>query len=394
MKLSMFAYRSLILLTCTGCAEFTHFNKQTTVENNQAVFVDAKQRAIFKVYKSEVRPGQVLEYSGYCAEPSPDTFSALAATLGVDLTITDKGKLGLSNSISESVGALGIRTAAIAALRDIMYRNCEAYAVGGISKIGLETLQRRFQSTMVAILAIEQLTGAVRQPAIILGGSSSAGSPDVILELTTKAEAARKSWDDAKVAESTVRKKYDTAIATRTTLEKEISDGKIEADRISALTAPSTEETKKLADYKSLSIKFDASKKEEATIKTEYEQLSAATLNKEQAYVSIESSRAAALSGGGRTISDGKIEALPQKAALSDAAVTSMSQTVENIVKSVTSELKYSGEMCTTLLGEYPNETPQPGSTLELCLAILAKAVTSKSGENNSGLPYFRPFGD
>lgn len=45
-----------------------------------------------------------------------------------------------------------------------MYRNCEAYALGGASSIGLGTLQRRFQSTMVAILAIEQLTGAVRVP--------------------------------------------------------------------------------------------------------------------------------------------------------------------------------------------------------------------------------------
>lgn len=347
----------------SGCASMTHYNNVETAGDKKVFFIDAKQRGVYSVKKTE---GSV-SWEGICAEPSPDAISSLAATLGVDLTLTDKGKLGVSQSIAEGVGSIGIRTAAIEALRDIMYRNCEAYALGGMSSVGLETLQRRFQSTMVAILAIEQLTGAVRAPSVVISGSSSAGSPDAIVDLTNKTEVARKAIDDAKSAETKSKEKYDGAATTRKDTEKKIDEGKAEAERIRALQTPTTEEKKKLTEYDELTKTLTKNKEAEEASKKEYEGAQATTKGREQAFAALDASRTAALTGGGKSSLAGQIEALGTKPALSDEAAKAVATAVVNIVKTTTSELPFSNELCTTLLGQYPNVTPLQGSALEAC---------------------------
>lgn len=117
------------IFVVTSCASLTHFNSKKELSGQSAVFVDAKQRGVYSVSKVDA-DGNFI-WKGVCAEPSPDAISALASALGLDINVADKGTLGVSNSLSEGVGTLGVRTAAIAALRDIMYRNCEAYALGG-----------------------------------------------------------------------------------------------------------------------------------------------------------------------------------------------------------------------------------------------------------------------
>ncbi len=356
-----------LLMLLGGCASMTHFNEQRTAGKNKVFFIDAKQRGVYSVKKTQ----DTVSWEGICAEPAPDAISALAATLGVDLTLTDKGKLGLSNSIAESVGSIGIRTAAISALRDIMYRNCEAYALGGISNIGIETLQRRFQSTMVAILAIEQLTGAVRSPAVILASTSSAGSPDAILDLTNKSESARKSFEDAKSAEAKSKEKYGDAVTTKKDTEKKIQDGKTEADRIRALPTPSDAERKTLADYDELSNTLEKNNEAESTLKNDYVIAQETTKGREQAYNALETSRTAALTGGGKTGSSGVFEAQTSKATLSDTAAIAVARAVKDIVYNTTSGLHFSDELCTTLLGQYANVTPTTGSALSTCISKL-----------------------
>lgn len=369
------SHASLFVLALTvmlgGCASMTHYNEERTAGGNKAFFIDAKQRGVYSVKKTQ---GQV-SWEGICAEPAPDAISALAATLGVDLTLTDKGKLGVSHSIAESVGSIGIRTAAIEALRDIMYRNCEAYALGGISNIGIETLQRRFQSTMVAILAIEQLTAAVRAPAIILSGTSSAGSPDAIVDLTNKTEVARKSLEDAKTAEAKTKEKYDGAVAARKDIEKKIEDGKADADRIRALKTPSDDEKKKLADYDELPKTLAKNKETEDTSKKDYDVAQKTTKDREQAYSALDASRVAALTGGGKAGTTGQIENQGAKPALSDEAAKAVASAVVSIVKNTTSQLKFSDELCTTLLGQHANDTPKDGSALATCVARLSSGA-------------------
>ena len=357
-------------LIATGCTSLTHYNKQRVAKDNNAFFVDAKQRGVYSVKKTETAGGTTWE--GVCAEPAPDAISSLAATLGVDLKLTDKGQVGVSQSISEATSSIGVRTAAIEALRDIMYRNCEAYALGGVSNIGIETLQRRFQSTMVAILAIEQLTGAVRAPSIILTGSSSAGDADAIVDLTNKVEVARKSLEDANAAETISKGKYETATAARVATDTKLAADKDEAERIEGLATPTEAEQKTLADYKALTTTLVSQKEAEASTKKEFEEAQSTTKARSQAYNALESARVAALTSGGNTNTAGEFQQQASRPALSDAAAKHVSDAVVKIVKNATSELRFSDELCTTLLGQFANDTPAPDSALETCIDRLA----------------------
>src|SRR5688572_7845325 len=150
----------------SGCANMTHLTRTRSMGQqgpggkNQVFFIDAKQRALFQ------RQGVV------CAEPSPDALSALAASQGLTVATPDGTSVGQSLSIAEAAGAIGLRTQSIQLMRDHMYRVCEGYLSGAVSGITFQLMHRRFQTTVVGILAIEQLTGAMRAPAIVLGGSS------------------------------------------------------------------------------------------------------------------------------------------------------------------------------------------------------------------------------
>ena len=365
-----------IVTILNGCASFTHYNKERELSEDSAVFIDAKQRGIYKAKRTETTgkdAGKVIvTWEGVCAEPSPDAISSLAATLGVDLSLTDKGNLGVSQSLAEGVSSIGIRTAAIEALRDIMYRNCEAYALGGVSSIGLETLQRRFQSTMVAILAIEQLTGAARAPATIIVSESSAGSPDAIVDLTNKTEAARISLNSAKESESKSKSSFEKSTKEKEDTEKKIADGKAEADKIRALPTPSEEEKKKLTEYDALTTTQLVNKADEESAKKEYETAQSTTKEREQALKALDASRVAALTGGGSASTSAKIETLSAKPALSDAATKEIATAVVGIVKAATSGLNYTSEVCVTLIGQNANVAPVDGSPLAVCRDLLS----------------------
>jgi hypothetical protein len=74
----------------------------------------------------------------------------------------------LSAALQQSAAFVGLRTTSIQLLRDFGYRLCEAYLSGAISEGQYDLLMRRFQKNVVALLAIEQLTGAVKSPPLVL----------------------------------------------------------------------------------------------------------------------------------------------------------------------------------------------------------------------------------
>jgi hypothetical protein len=55
-----------------------------------------------------------------------------------------------------------------------MYRLCEGYASGAVSAATFQSMQRRYQSTMMGLIAIEQLTGPVTASQALLTTSASA----------------------------------------------------------------------------------------------------------------------------------------------------------------------------------------------------------------------------
>lgn len=155
------------------------------------IFVDAEQRAILSAVRPTVttttfdyrsgaaRTSYVEERTGnrvVCAEPAPDALSAIAAQSGVSVSQLNDA-VSVEGALSEVAANIGVRTQTIQTLRDGFYRVCEAY-MNGLSDEQYAIMLRRFQTNMIALLAIEQLTGAVRGGDALVG--ASAGGLDAV----------------------------------------------------------------------------------------------------------------------------------------------------------------------------------------------------------------------
>jgi hypothetical protein len=109
-----------------------------------------------------------------CAEPSPDALSAYAAEIAAEANVPGEAAVQLAAAMQESSSYVGLRTQSIQLLRDSLYRLCEGYMNGALDKPQYEILVRRYQKYMVALLGIEQLTGAMRAPTVTINTEGSA----------------------------------------------------------------------------------------------------------------------------------------------------------------------------------------------------------------------------
>lgn len=367
------------LFSCSS-AWLTHYNNKEKLESEEAVFIDAKQRVVYSIKKPKIiKVGDTdtkVTFSGYCAEPSPDALSSLAATLGVDLSVKDKGELGIANTMAEGVSNIGIRTVAIQALRDFMYRNCEAYALGGITDFGLETLQRRFQSTMVGIMAIEQLTGAVKAPSVTITSNTSIGSPDAILELTNKSSVALEALNNSKSTQSAAKTKSEKSTLAQKNSQNEIDDFKKAITDIEAKKEEdrSTDEKEILANKDTKSTELENNLKV-AKEKADKDNIDLETANSgvkksQQAYDAIEDSREAAITGGGQSKTTATYAQYPEPKPLSAESVEKIATAVKEIVQ-MTINGNLRSEVCTTIIGQYPDTPAIKGTTLYYCNSLL-----------------------
>lgn len=358
------------LCLLTGCANLTHYTKTQTTATGPGVtqkttFIDAKQRAIITSVKKDVSSNTYQTIS--CAEPSPDALSALSAANNLSI---DKGDLtaGGSNALTESAGSIGLRTQSIQLMRDSMYRLCEAYQSGAIDAPAYENLSRRFQSSMVAILAIEQLTGVVRPPAIALGGTADTGNAETLAKYTDQYEkakltltAAEKARDDFESGDyKTVKEKLDAlkvaeagavkvaGPAATDTADAEAAGETVAgaapvsgAEETAAPAANTTEEVKQepSPEMATAQKEFDDAEKKlkglKDTVSVRKDSVDAANAVRVRA-------QAASLSTTGAT----ELEVLYSQ---NSDHISSVSKSVENIVNT-TLDLQFGRELCTTVL--------------------------------------------
>ncbi len=173
----------IIAVFFSGCAQLNTVARDFNVNEGTGQLIDAKQRAIIVVKRKDINETVV------CAEPSPDALSAYAMQMGLEGSIPSQGALKLATASQESSAYIGLRTQSIQLLRDAMYRNCEAYANGAIDQVQYGIATRRHQRSMVALLAIEQLTGAIRVPPITITTEGAAEVAKSISELQSEADA-------------------------------------------------------------------------------------------------------------------------------------------------------------------------------------------------------------
>lgn len=338
--------------TSAGCASMTHFKKEVNFSegNNSAktIVMDAKQRVV----TNAMVDGKLR----VCAEPSPDALSALAASAGLSLSRAEALDLAGNASLAEGVGSIGLRTQSIQLMRDAMYRLCEGYVSGAIDSVAFETLHRRFQSSMVAILAIEQLTGAVRAPTIILGGSSSQGNAERAAELTEKTEAARRSLRAAETTLAAKEAATAKAEASRDALQREQAG-------LKEKEAPTDKEKARLAELEGLITKAsDTLSKAQA----EEEDASDAKDNASASFEALDAARRAALAGGGTAGVSGEVFGPNSARPDISGTVSAVRGIVEDALN-----LEFGRELCATLLTK-PASTSEPFTK---CVAYLDETV-------------------
>lgn len=201
---------SLLALVSGGCAELNSISRVESIpgpKNGKVLTVDAKQRHLVM---SRVGPDGA-EQMRVCAEAAPDVFSALAASGSLSVDASGSGSGQGAFSLSETAATIE-RTQTINMLRESFYRTCERYLSGALSRSQLIIQAARDQRVMTSILAIEQLTGAVRPPSTIISGPgtqasafSGAQAAELVKDYRERREAkeaardtAKKALDDAK----------------------------------------------------------------------------------------------------------------------------------------------------------------------------------------------------
>ncbi|MFY7866468.1 hypothetical protein [Roseateles sp.] len=192
----------------SGCAYLTTYNKAIDLDG-ASVSLDVKQRVVFSQKRqggATGRPDRIV----VCAEPSPDALTVLAVSGGLAVSNGDN-VANASAGLAESGAFVGLRTQSIQLLRDAMYRLCEGYAAGAVGDTDFAAMQRRYQSTMMGLIAIEQLTRPVVAGQALLtsaaAGQSGASAGDAAVD---KAQAR---VDAAKAAALTAETEIDKAAA-------------------------------------------------------------------------------------------------------------------------------------------------------------------------------------
>jgi hypothetical protein len=179
-RLSLVA--GMLLFSLSGCANFNSIHHKGKLDSGASyVSVDAKQRLSSSISvpllteSGKVQKdvdGNVIVAVRTCNEPSPDTFSVYTAAIEANASKGDDLTAALKLATGESGSTIGIRTQSIQLLRDAMYRICEAHMSGGLDNTDYHRLLSKYQKSMVTLIAIEQLTNAVKPaPAVLTAGS-------------------------------------------------------------------------------------------------------------------------------------------------------------------------------------------------------------------------------
>jgi hypothetical protein len=165
-----------------GCANLTSIHRVDNLSSTaggRLTFIDAKQRAILSTRVWDPATNRYVHR--FCSEPPPDAFSAFSTSFTGDLAGTGLSgaspevKARAALALSETAATIE-RTQTINLLRESLFRTSERYKGGAISNEEFIVQAARDQRAMVAVLAIEQLTGAVKAKSTVLSAGAAAAT--------------------------------------------------------------------------------------------------------------------------------------------------------------------------------------------------------------------------
>jgi len=365
---------ALILAAATGCANQRSIHHTFKPDEGTSISIDAKQRAVFTIEKDLTGADQ--KWRAICAEPSPDALAALSSSGSIDAATLGKA-LGLAFASQEGAASIGLRTQTITILRDAMYRLCEGYASGALDEIGFARLQRRYQSLVIGLLAIEQLTGAIVADQVSVGGSATARLGQSLAQATVMVQDAKGAELAAKAATVAAKAKLDSAAKAETDAKKAFDD---------AMTASSGDE--KSAPVVTARAGLDAAIKDASDAKSGLEkaQQKEAVASSEVQSLEVlrkDLDRATLMASVSGQFSTPSRPSPPSAAA---SSVEKTADTVKDIVKAVIDH-DYTRETCLdTLLSRTARAITKEGNSdvLELAVRYCAYALEARAMELSS----------
>ena len=318
----IFSVVSLSLLS--GCANLNTISRTTPLKSEgdkgKAIHLDIQQRLLI-----------VNNMDKYCSEPSPDALAAFAAAMGIGASSPAQGAVSGAGSTSSSAASIGLRTQSITLMRDALYRMCEAYANGELSRSQVMTTLSRSQDLTAVILATEQLTGAVVAQQAALSGTATSDATAVMTATSKLLEAALKQQNLAQTRlEQAMEKKAD-AESKQKQAQTEYDEAKINSDNNQGDVAAEARLKKAQSDLDSanrqvaLMEEIRASREKLLNDATESVESLKSAQDSATTSASASSSSSASLSGGGTftRLNDQSTQAIA-------AAVTSMVNNVVN----------------------------------------------------------------
>lgn len=195
----------LAAMLISGCAELASIYRSEDLphEGGHLVSIDAKQRVVLSNPGKARANDTATSLLRFCAEPPPDVFTALAASLGAEASFrqsaTPEAAAKLAATLSENAATIE-RTQTVNILRESMYRNCERYLSGAISEEEFIVQAARDQQLIVQVLAVEQITGVARAQSTALttvAKAASGGVTDAGLQVLSE---AKKDVEDKRTA--------------------------------------------------------------------------------------------------------------------------------------------------------------------------------------------------
>ena len=159
-----------------GCTENDQSIYRTVdLSQGSTLLTDAKTRTVLNMAPGGgSSPGYVIPSRVICAEPVAQAVSkSFSAELSAAVAGEGSGQGQVSAAQAASVAELGKRLAAVQALRDGLYRACEAYANGAITDASYAAILGGYRTTLETTLFGDFLSSRGSTSALVSATSSA-----------------------------------------------------------------------------------------------------------------------------------------------------------------------------------------------------------------------------
>ena len=372
-------YFAIAVLSCgalllSACADLESIGRRSNLPDDgsresRAIHLDAKQRLVI----AKGGNGTANDPAAVCAEPSPDALSAIAASAGIGASVPSQGAASAAAALQTSAASIGLRTQSITLMRDALYRVCEAYYSGQLSKAQVMLLLARSQDLTATVVAVEQLTGAVVAQQAVLSGQASSQSIATLLankealeQIGAQLERDQKAVEEATAAEASARTALDGE-------QKKLKDAQ---DALA--DEPDNEDRKAAVERAEIDVgrAEDSHRLKNSELALRKRQLSETQKVRDAVARQLDSATAsasAAASGGGQ------FGASQSRDNLTDSAATAIAGAVESIVTRVVGK-NYLTDACIAIITQPDVNTPanERRETLHACYELMKQANQSE----------------